>query len=90
MVRRDFRGTTTVLTIAHRLHTVAFYERVLVMDRGAAVEYDAPSALLRKEGGALRALALESGDIDGLVVAADEAASESLASESLARALPLG
>ena len=73
-----------MLTIAHRLRTVAFYERVLVMDRGAAVECDAPSALLRKEGGALRALALESGDIDGLVVAADEAASESLASESLA------
>ena len=25
MVRRDFCGTTTVLTIAHRLHTAAFY-----------------------------------------------------------------
>ena len=65
-----------MLTIAHRLRTVAFYERVLVMDRGAAVECDAPSALLRKEGGALRALALESGDFDGLVLAADEAARE--------------
>ena len=30
MVRRDFCGTTTVLTIAHRLpvHTAAFYEKV--------------------------------------------------------------
>ena len=36
----------TVLTIAHRLHTVMDYDRVLVLDKGCVVEYDSPAALL--------------------------------------------
>ena len=59
-------GAMTVLTIAHRLHTVAFYDRVLVLSKGAVVEYDAPSVLLEKPGGAFRRLAEGSGDLEGL------------------------
>ena len=68
MVKRDFRNNTTVLTIAHRLHTVAFYDRVLVLRGGAVAEYDAPLALLlERPDGAFRRLAEGSGDYDGLV-----------------------
>ncbi|KAG9103477.1 hypothetical protein FRC06_010585, partial [Ceratobasidium sp. 370] len=41
MIQRDFRGRT-LLCIAHRLNTIAFYDRVLVMDKGRLKEYDTP------------------------------------------------
>lgn len=40
----------TVLTIAHRLHTVMDSDRILVMDSGAAVELGHPFELLRNNG----------------------------------------
>ncbi|KAH9106819.1 hypothetical protein AeMF1_017683 [Aphanomyces euteiches] len=43
---------STVLTIAHRLHTVVHSDRIMVMDGGRVVEMDTPSALLAKEDGA--------------------------------------
>ncbi|KAJ8920888.1 hypothetical protein NQ315_015681 [Exocentrus adspersus] len=41
----------TVLTIAHRLHTIMDSDRVLVMDAGEAVEFDHPHLLLQKKNG---------------------------------------
>jgi len=41
----------TVVTIAHRLITIANYDKVLVMDKGAAVEYDSPYMLMVKSRG---------------------------------------
>lgn len=49
MIRANFQGAT-VLTIAHRLHTIADYDRVLVLADGAVAEFDAPAALLRNGG----------------------------------------
>uniref|UniRef100_T1PHP4 ABC transporter n=2 Tax=Musca domestica TaxID=7370 RepID=T1PHP4_MUSDO len=46
----------TVLTIAHRLHTVMDCDRILVMDAGQAVELGHPFELLQKPGGFLRNL----------------------------------
>jgi ABC-type multidrug transport system fused ATPase/permease subunit len=50
MLRTRFKETT-LLTIAHRLHTIMDYELVLVMDAGRAVEFGSPSELLQKKGG---------------------------------------
>jgi len=41
---------TTVITIAHRLNTIADYDKVIVMDRGRIVEMGAPYDLLVKGG----------------------------------------
>ena len=60
-LRQQFPGTT-ILTIAHRLATVADYDRILVLGGGKVLEFDTPAALLRKEGGAFRSLALETGE----------------------------
>jgi ABC-type multidrug transport system fused ATPase/permease subunit len=46
----------TVLTIAHRLHTIVDSDRVLVLDAGRVSECGPPSELLKKGGGAFRAL----------------------------------
>lgn len=50
----------TVLTIAHRLHTVMDSDRILVMDCGLAVEIGHPFELLQSDG-YLRKLAEETG-----------------------------
>mmetsp|Transcript_71297 Transcript_71297/g.200904 ORF Transcript_71297/g.200904 Transcript_71297/m.200904 type:complete len:401 (-) Transcript_71297:463-1665(-) len=77
MVRRDFKNNTTVLTVAHRLHTIAFYDLVLVLDKGQVVEYDSPLKLLLTEGSAFRQLAEESGDYEHLLeIARGEGAGE--------------
>jgi ABC-type multidrug transport system ATPase subunit len=55
MIRTQFRECT-VLTIAHRLHTIIDSSRILVMDRGVAAEYDTPNRLLDKENGLFAAL----------------------------------
>ncbi|CAH1105165.1 unnamed protein product [Psylliodes chrysocephalus] len=47
---RDKFANCTVLTIAHRLHTVMDSDKVLVMDAGQAVEFDHPYSLLEKKG----------------------------------------
>ncbi|CAE7687413.1 ABCC1 [Symbiodinium microadriaticum] len=46
-VRTAFQDCT-VLTIAHRLETIADYDRIVVMDAGRVAEYGVPFDLLRK------------------------------------------
>ncbi|XP_020296904.1 multidrug resistance-associated protein 4-like isoform X2 [Pseudomyrmex gracilis] len=45
-IRKKFT-TCTMLTIAHRLHTIMDSDKVLVMDKGRMVEYDHPYMLLQ-------------------------------------------
>ncbi|KAJ2908646.1 hypothetical protein GGI21_002680 [Coemansia aciculifera] len=47
VIRREFKDCT-VLTIAHRLNTIMDSDRVLVMDQGNVVEFDAPANLLAR------------------------------------------
>ncbi|CAH1784336.1 unnamed protein product, partial [Owenia fusiformis] len=35
----------TVLTIAHRIHTVKHYDRIMVIQNGEIVEFDSPDVL---------------------------------------------
>ncbi len=44
-IRRVFKGRTTI-TIAHRLDTIIFSDRVLAMASGQLREFDAPMRLL--------------------------------------------
>uniref|UniRef100_A0A8C5GHE0 ATP-binding cassette, sub-family C (CFTR/MRP), member 2 n=1 Tax=Gouania willdenowi TaxID=441366 RepID=A0A8C5GHE0_GOUWI len=48
-IRKEF-SHCTVLTIAHRLHSIMDSSRVMVLDAGKIVEFDSPSNLLIKNG----------------------------------------
>ncbi|KAJ3570086.1 hypothetical protein NPX13_g5852 [Xylaria arbuscula] len=64
---------TTIITIAHRLATIVDYDKVLVLDHGAVVEYDHPHSLLQKKNGSFRSMCEMSGDLDSLQKAAKKA-----------------
>ncbi|CAG9767622.1 unnamed protein product [Ceutorhynchus assimilis] len=51
----------TVLTIAHRLHTVMDSDKIIVMDAGEAVEYDHPYILLQNPKGYFSELVRKTG-----------------------------
>lgn len=61
MTIRSKFADCTVLTIAHRLHTVMDSDRVLVVDAGYAVEFGHPYELLQKSDGYLRQLVEQTG-----------------------------
>ncbi|KAJ3416990.1 Multidrug resistance-associated protein 1 [Chytridiales sp. JEL 0842] len=48
-IRTHF-ADSTVISIAHRLNTVAGFDKILVLDDGVAVEYDRPSVLMNQNG----------------------------------------
>ncbi|WWC73697.1 uncharacterized protein I206_107669 [Kwoniella pini CBS 10737] len=45
-IREEF-SDSTILTIAHRIHTIIDFDKVLVMDQGRIAEYASPADLLR-------------------------------------------
>ena len=48
-IQTQFRDCT-VLTIAHRINTIINYDKVLVLDQGELIQYDAPQVLLNENG----------------------------------------
>lgn len=68
---------STIITIAHRLQTIVDYDKVLVLDKGEVVEYDAPWELLAKENSVFRGMCEMSGDLDTLLELAREAEKKS-------------
>ncbi|XP_066904292.1 multidrug resistance-associated protein 1 isoform X2 [Halyomorpha halys] len=51
----------TVITIAHRINTIMDYDRVLVLDQGSVLEFDAPSVLLENKSSAFYKMAQDAG-----------------------------
>jgi len=59
-IREKFVNAT-VITIAHRLHTVMDSDRVMVLSEGKIAEFDQPSVLLRNRNGIFSKLVAETG-----------------------------
>uniref|UniRef100_A0ACB8FBB0 Multidrug resistance-associated protein 5 n=1 Tax=Sphaerodactylus townsendi TaxID=933632 RepID=A0ACB8FBB0_9SAUR len=53
---REAFADCTMLTIAHRLHTVLGSDRIMVLVQGQVVEFDTPSALLSNENSRFSAM----------------------------------
>lgn len=52
----------TVLTVAHRLHTIIDSDRVLIMDSGIAAQFDEPHNLLQDENGIFHGMVMALGE----------------------------
>lgn len=61
-IRKKF-AECTVLTIAHRLHTVMDSDRVLVMDAGCMVEFGRPFDLLQNKQGVFYGMVQQTGKV---------------------------
>ncbi|KAF5828550.1 P-loop containing nucleoside triphosphate hydrolase protein [Dunaliella salina] len=62
LIQRTIRSAfsqCTVLTIAHRLHTIIDSDRVLLLEGGMLKEFDTPHALMATPGSSFRALVEE-------------------------------
>lgn len=47
IIREEFRDRT-IIAVAHRLHTIADFDRVAVFSQGVLMELDSPQMLLSK------------------------------------------
>ncbi|GJJ12903.1 hypothetical protein Clacol_007149 [Clathrus columnatus] len=54
-IQREF-SSSTLLCVAHRLNTIIYYDRILVMDAGQVAEFDTPLNLYDREGSIFRSL----------------------------------
>ncbi|KAK8769132.1 hypothetical protein V5799_014403, partial [Amblyomma americanum] len=52
---------STLIAIAHRIHTVLDYDRILVMDEGRVREYGTPTSLLSNANSAFYRMAMDAG-----------------------------
>lgn len=71
-IREEF-SQTTILTIAHRLRSIADYDKILVMDAGRAVEYAHPHELLMNTNSIFYSMCSNSGELDALLALAEGA-----------------
>ncbi|PWY67926.1 ABC bile acid transporter [Aspergillus heteromorphus CBS 117.55] len=69
LIQRSIReafSNTTLLVVAHRLSTVADFDRILVMKEGAAAEFGTPGELVSTEGGLFQDMVSKSGEEEKL------------------------
>ncbi|KAF9182238.1 hypothetical protein BGZ51_004856 [Haplosporangium sp. Z 767] len=65
-IQQEFENST-VICIAHRLNTIILYDKVLVLDHGAVLEYDTPANLLENKSSHFREMCERSGELDVLM-----------------------
>ncbi|KAG0335643.1 hypothetical protein BG000_007355 [Podila horticola] len=69
---RQEMNESTILTIAHRIRTIADFDRVLVMNAGEVAEFDKPLTLMQREGSIFRSMCERSSEFDALLAIAEE------------------
>ncbi|KAF9115798.1 hypothetical protein BGX27_006410 [Mortierella sp. AM989] len=67
---REEMVDATMITIAHRIRTIADFDRVLVMNVGVVAEFDKPYTLLQKEDSLFRSMCERSSEFDTLLAIA--------------------
>ncbi|KAI8094907.1 P-loop containing nucleoside triphosphate hydrolase protein [Gilbertella persicaria] len=70
-IRTEFTNST-LLCIAHRIRTVADYDRILVLDHGQVKEFDTPYHLMTQEDSIFHQMCKRSGEYEDLLAIATE------------------
>ncbi|KAL4505504.1 hypothetical protein ABPG72_002566 [Tetrahymena utriculariae] len=66
-IRQKFKKST-VITIAHRLNTIADYDQIIVMEQGKAVESGTPYELLQNLNGVFYQMVQHTGEKNALII----------------------
>ncbi|EAR88911.2 ABC transporter C family protein (macronuclear) [Tetrahymena thermophila SB210] len=66
-IRQKFKNST-VITIAHRLNTIADYDQIIVMEQGKAVEQGTPYELLQNSNGIFYQMVQHTGAKNALLI----------------------
>ncbi|KAF9362482.1 hypothetical protein BGX34_006059 [Mortierella sp. NVP85] len=69
---RQEMANSTIITIAHRIRTIADFDRVLVMNAGEVAEFDKPLTLMKQEDSIFRSMCERSSEFDALLAIAEE------------------
>ncbi|KAI1300681.1 hypothetical protein EDD11_006060 [Mortierella claussenii] len=69
---REEMANATILTIAHRIRTIADFDRVLVMNAGEVAEFDKPLTLMKKKDSLFRSMCERSSEFEALLAIAEE------------------
>lgn len=70
----DALRQATIITVAHRLRTIADYDMIVVIDAGRVAECGSPNQLLQTAGSLYLALAEQSGELSEIQAAAQRVA----------------
>ncbi|KAK9456561.1 hypothetical protein V1511DRAFT_208660 [Dipodascopsis uninucleata] len=71
-IREEF-WNATILTVAHRLRSIADYDMILVLEAGTVKEYDQPHVLLQNPSSDFRHMCESSGELEALMEIAEAA-----------------
>ncbi|KAF9213805.1 hypothetical protein BGZ59_004794 [Podila verticillata] len=61
----------TIITIAHRITTIAGFDRILVINAGEVAEFDKPYTLIKQEGSMFRSMCERSSEFEALLAIAE-------------------
>ncbi|KAI8838411.1 P-loop containing nucleoside triphosphate hydrolase protein [Chytriomyces cf. hyalinus JEL632] len=65
-IRGPSFAKTTVLSIAHRLRTIADYDKILVLEKGRVIQFGTPEELMTREG-VFKSMCEDSGEFSELL-----------------------
>ena len=65
-------SSATVLTVAHRLGTIIYYDLVMVLDKGKVVEMAPPAQLLADPSTTFYGMCQKTGDLEALIAEANK------------------
>ena len=81
-IRQEMAPQATIITIAHRIKTIADYDKIVVLGKGKVVECGSPLSLMEDESSVFHSMCQQSGEMGELVRIAKEAEAQRSSSAS--------